>query len=79
MGKITLLEEIDGSRNMRDKYCYDAKAYKNYYLSQVSHGRPYFAEARVQQGYGIGNLFRSIAKSIFPSVKKDAKTLGKKV
>ena len=55
---------------MRVKYCCDAKAYENYYLSQVGHGMPYFAGARVQQGYGLGNLFSSIAKSILPLVKK---------
>ena len=40
---------------------------------------PYFAGARLQQGYGLGNLFRSIAKSVLPLVKKGAKTLGKQV
>ena len=39
----------------------------------------YFAGARVQQGYGLGNLFSSIAKSVLPLVKKGAKTLGKQV
>ena len=70
---------IDGSRNIRVKYCCDAKAYENYYLSQVGHGMPYFAGARVQQGYGLGNLFSSIAKSVLPLVKKGSKTLGKQV
>ena len=64
---------------MRVKYCCDAKAYENYYLSQVCHGIPYFSGARVQQGYGLGNLFSSIAKSVLPLVKKGAKTLGKQV
>ena len=64
---------------MRVKYCCDTKAYENYYLSQVGHGMPYFAGARVQQGYGLGNLFSSIAKSVLPLVKKGAKTLGKQV
>ena len=64
---------------MRVKYCCDAKAYGNYCLSQVDYGMPYFAGARVQQGYGLGNLFSSIAKSVLPLVKKGAKTLGKQV
>ena len=64
---------------MRVKYCCDAKAYENYYLSQVGDEMPYFAGARVQQGYGLGNLFSSIAKSVLPLVKKGAKTLGKQV
>ena len=62
---------------MRVKYCCDAKAYENYYLSQVGHGMPYFAGARVQQGYGLGNPFSF--KSVLPLVKKGAKTLGKQV
>ena len=64
---------------MRLKYCCDAKAYEYYYLPQVGHGMPYFVGARVQQGYGLGNLFSSIAKSVLPLVKKGAKTLRKKV
>ena len=64
---------------MRVKYCCDAKTYENYYLSQVGHGMPYFAGARVQQGYGLGNLFSSIAKSVLPLVKNGAKTLEKQV
>ena len=64
---------------MRVKYCCDAKAYENYYLSQVGHGMPYFAGAQVQQGYGLGNLFSSIAKSVLSLVKNGAKTLGKQM
>ena len=77
--KTLLLQEIVGSRNMLVKYCCDAKACENYYLSQVGHGMSYFAWARVQQSYGLGNLFSSIAKSVLPFVKKGAKTLGKQV
>ena len=77
--KNLLLQDINGSRNMRVKYYCDVKAYKNCCLSEVGHGMPYFAGARVQQGYPLGNLFSSIAKSVFPLVKKGAKTLGKKV
>ena len=38
-----------------------------------------FRWTRVQQGYGLGNRFRSIAKSILLLVKKGAKSLGKQV
>ena len=40
---------------------------------------PYLAGARVQQGYGSGNLFSSISKSVLLLVKKGAKTLRKQV
>ena len=75
MGKTTLLEDIDGSRNILVKYCRDAKAYGNYYVSQVGHDMRYFAGAQVQQSYGLGNRFNSIAKSVFPLLKKGAKPL----
>ena len=77
--KTLLLQEIVGSKNMRVKYCCNTKVYKNYYLSQVGHGMPYFSGERVQQGYGLGNLLSSIAKSVLPLVKKGAKTLEKQV
>ena len=51
---------------------------KNYYLSYVGHGTHYFAGARVQQSYKLGNLFRFIAKRVFPLVKKGAKALENK-
>ena len=64
---------------MHAKYCCDVKAYENYYLSQVGHGMPYFSGARIQQGYGLGNLFSSIAKSVLLLVKSGAKAVGKQV
>ena len=55
---------------MRVKYWCDAKAYENYYLSQVGHGMPYFAGARVQQGYGLGNTsYRVKTSNKLPSTK----------
>ena len=64
---------------MRVKYCCDAKAYDNYYLFQVGHGMPYFNGARIQQGYGLGNLFSSIAKSVLLLVKSGAKAVRKQI
>ena len=63
---------------MRVKYCCDEKAYENYYLSKIDHGMPYFAGARVQQGYRLGNLFSSITKSLLPLVKMVPKPLENK-
>ena len=40
---------------------------------------PYFSGARTQQGYGLGNLFSSIAESVLPLVKSGAKAVGKKI
>ena len=64
---------------MRVKYCCDAKAYENYYLSQVGHDMPCFSGARIQQGYGLRNLFSSIAKSVLLLVKSGAKAVRKQV
>ena len=62
---------------MRAKYCCDSQAYQNYYLNQVGHG--YFNDARYQQGYGLGNIFNSIAKTVLPLVKSGSKAIGKQV
>ena len=64
---------------MRAQYCCDKKAYENYYLHQVGNGLPYFTGARYQQGYGLGNIFSSIAKTVLPLVKSGAKAVGKEV
>ena len=62
---------------MRAKYCCDAKAYERYYLNQVGNG--VFSGPRYQQGYGLGNIFSSLAKSIVPLMKSGAKAIGKQV
>ena len=64
---------------MRAKYCCDSQAYQNYYLNQVGHNLPYFSGARYQQGYGLGNIFNSIAKTVLPLVKSGSKAIGKQV
>ena len=64
---------------MHAKYCCDFQAYQNYYLNQVGHGLPYFNGAKYQQGYGLGNIFSSIAKTVLPLVKSGSKAIGKQV
>ena len=64
---------------MRTKYCCNAKAYENYYLNQVGNGGPFFSGPRYQKGYGLGNIFSSIAKTVLPLVKSGAKAIGKEV
>ena len=57
--------------------------YVPYYLAQQQgHGMPVFRGSlwqmgHGQMGYGLGNLFRSLAKVVTPLVKRGAKTLGK--
>ena len=60
---------------MRVPYCCNAKAYEQYYLNQVGHG--VFRGAQYQQGYGLGNIFSAISKTILPLVKSGAKAVGK--
>ena len=62
---------------MRAKYCCDPQAYQNYYLNQVGHG--YFNGARYQQGYGLGNVFSSIVKTVLPLFKSGSKAIGKQI
>ena len=64
---------------MHAKYCCDSQAYQNYCLNQVGHGLPYFSGAKYQQGYSLGNIFSSIAKTVLPLVKSGAKAIGKQV
>ncbi len=57
--------------------------YVNYYLTQQQGlGPPVFRGSlwqmgHGQMGYGLGNLFRSLAKVVMPLVKRGAKGLGK--
>ena len=52
-------------------------AYENYYLDQVGHGGPYFSGGHYQQGYGLGNIFSAISKTVMPLIKSGAKAIGK--
>ena len=52
--------------------------YVRYYLDQQQgHGMPIFRGSAWQQGYGLGGLFRSVARAVMPMVKSGAKALGK--
>ena len=52
--------------------------YVRYYLDQQQgHGMPVFRGSAWQQGYGLGELFRSVARAVMPMVKSGAKALGK--
>ena len=57
--------------------------YARYYLDQQQgRGMPVFRGSlwqagHGQHGYGLGGLFRSIARAAMPAVKSGAKTLGK--
>ena len=55
--------------------------YVRYYLDQQGHGMPVFRGSpwqlgHGQMGYGLGGLFRSIARAVMPMVKSGAKALG---
>ena len=62
---------------MHVKYCCDSKAYQSYYPNQIGHGGPYFSSAHFQNGYSLGEIFSSLAKSIMPLIKSGAKATGK--
>ncbi len=57
--------------------------YVSYYLAQQQgHGMPVFhgslwQRGHGQMGYGLGNLFRSLAKVVTPMLKRGGKALGK--
>ena len=55
--------------------------YVRCYLDQQGHGIPVFRGSpwqlgHGQMGYGLGGLFRSIARAVMPMVKSGAKALG---
>ena len=55
--------------------------YVRYYLDQQGHGMPVFRGGpwqlgHGQMGYGLGGLFRSVARTVMPMVKSRAKALG---
>ena len=55
--------------------------YVCYYLDQQGHGMPVFRSSpwqlgHGQMGYGLGGLFRSVARAVMPMVKSGAKALG---
>ena len=54
--------------------------YTHYYLEQQGRGMPVFRGSprqmgHGQKGYGLGALFRSVARSVMPLVKRGAKAL----
>ena len=55
--------------------------YLRYYLDQQGHGVTVFRGSpwqigHGQMGYGLGGLFRSVARAVMPMVKSGAKALG---
>ena len=62
---------------MHVKYCFDSKAYQSYYLNQIRNGGPYFSSAPFQNGYSLGGIFSSLAKSIMPLIKSGARAICK--
>ena len=55
--------------------------YLRYYLDQQGHGMTVFRgspwqSGHGQMGYGLGGLFRSVARAVMPMVKSGAKALG---
>ena len=55
--------------------------YLHYYLDQQGHGMTVFRGSlwqigHGQMGYGLGGLFRSVARAVMPMVKSGAKALG---
>ena len=74
MGKTTLLQDIDGSKNMHDKYCCDTKPCKKLLFISSRTWHALFCWVRVPQGYVAlvpSKMFSFIAKNVFPLVKKE--------
>ena len=57
---------------MRVKYCCedDVRAYQNYSVNQCRDGLSVFYGSRTQRGCGIGNIFSSLFRPVFSTLKK---------
>ena len=59
--------------------------WEDYYYAQAfpeesqrgGSGFPIFRPPLFQKGYGIGNIFKSLARTVMPTLKEGLKTLGK--
>ena len=64
---------------MRHTYTPDTSGAMGYYLRNQNGGAMnYFHGARIQRGYGLGNLFKSVARFVVPLFKQGARAVGKK-
>ena len=57
------------------------KLYEQYYVNQTKQkggNLPAFRGAQLQQGYGLGNIFRGLFRWTMPHLQQGAKVLGKK-
>ena len=65
--------------DMKLPYEYYTKPLEDYYLHQVGNGLPFYSGVVHQRGYGLGNIFGSIFRTIFPFLKQGAKKVGKEL
>ena len=64
---------------MRGRLVVDAKLLKDHFLRQQRGGNiAWFRGARMQRGYGIGSIFKSLARYAIPLFKQGAKVFGKR-
>ena len=54
------------------------KDFEDYYVKQLGQGMPVFSGPRSQRGYGLGHVFRSVARSATPLLKQAGKQALKK-
>ena len=64
---------------MRRRLVVDAKLLKDHFLRQQRGGNiAEFHGARIQRGYGIGGIFKILARYAIPLLKQGAKVVGKR-
>ena len=64
---------------MRGRLVVDVKLLKDHFLRQQRGGNiAGFRGARMQRGYGIGSIFKSLARYAIPLFKQGAKVVGKR-
>lgn len=55
-----------------------SKQFEDYYTAQVGHGLPVFSGTSMQRGHGLGNVFRGLARTAIPLMKRGMAQIGKK-
>ena len=64
---------------MRGRLVVDEKLLRDHFLRQQRGGNiAGFRGARMQRGYGIGGIFKSLARYAIPLLKQGAKVVGKR-
>ena len=70
LGRLNSLEYYNKPDNARKDYYY-AEAFPEESSLQRGGNAPFYRRLVLQRGYGLGSVFKSVARSVMPSLKKN--------